>query len=618
MIARRLSPRRRGPASLIGPAAGLATLLALSGLLLLAGGCGKTPPEKNVIATVGDKQITQAYYETRLRRLKPEDLPRDPATGQPVDTATLAAKQSFLDVIVNKDLMYLKAKELGLASDDQIATATTAIMNFNAPTLMHYDLIEKPADTVTDAEVDAYYKNMQTQRRVSYVICNFEDDAKKARQAVIDGRLWADVADEFNDGSRGPNNDYTVTMSWGLLEDNFENAIWALKVGEISQPLPTVYGWWIVRLDAIDPAQVQPLDKIKDRVLSGIRAHKIKVTQNAFMAASRAKHDFKMDEGALWTIYQGLPEKEDMLDPVTKQPVPREQLQKLQIPLSDMDKFFYQVRLDDKLQTVTVGDYKAQFDNMNVFERPKKNDLLGGVRERICSLVDRQLLLQEAKERGYMNDPRATSDLDDKREQMMVTKLHDQVLKYDEAVTPEQANAFWAEHKSEYEAPESRFGQVVYCSSQDNANQALASARGGTEWEKVFAKFSDPNAARINERKLGPVPASANPSPLKDALFTLAQKGDVSQPFQIQNLWAIVRLDSVAAPRPRELNEVINEVGDRIKAQRAEEALQKLLAEWRTQFPVKVYPRRLMKCRSYPELAALPPENDPLRKPQVR
>ena len=72
-----------------------------------------------------------------------------------------------------------------------------------------------------------------------------------------------------------------------------------------------------------------------------------------------------------------------LLDPATNKPIPREQLKPLDIPLGDMDKFFYQVRLGDKLETVTVGDYKSQFDNMNVFERPKKTDMLGGVRERI-------------------------------------------------------------------------------------------------------------------------------------------------------------------------------------------------------------------------------------------
>jgi hypothetical protein len=342
------------------------------------------------------------------------------------------------------------------------------------------------------------------------------------------------------------------------------------------------------------------------------------LASKAFMAESHQKHEFKMDEGALWTIFQGLPKDEVMLDPVTRQPVPRDQLKPLEIPLADMDKFFYQVKVDGKLQTVTVGDYKSQFDNMNVFERPKRTDMLGGVRQRIISVVDHQLLLEEAKERGYMTDPRVTADLQEKQEQMMVTKLHDQVLKYDQTVTPEQADAFWQQHKTEYDAPESRYGQVMYCGTRDQADKATALLKGGTGWDDVYLKFGNPDAEKNNQRRLGPVPATAQASPLRDAIFSLAQKGTVTPPIQVQNSWAIVQLDSIVPAHPQELKDVINEVGERIKGQRADDALQALLAEWRNHFPVKVYPGRLEKCRSYAELAALPKEADPLRDPLVR
>jgi len=591
----------------------VAAVLAVA-LPLLGGGCSRSP-EKNVVATVGPRQITQAYYESKLARLKPQELPRD-AGGNPVDTATLEGKQAFLNVIINKELMALKAEELGFGADQQITTAAQSIMEFNAPTVMHADLIEKPASTVTDAEVEAYYRSLQTQRRCSFIICNFEDDARKARQAVIDGGLWEDVADEYNDGSRGPNNDYTVTFQWGRLEDNFERAIWALQIGEISQPVQTVYGWWVLRLDAEEPVRAAPLESIKDRVLDSIRARKINLARREFVEESRRQHEFKMDENALWIIYQGLPADEVLLDPVTQKPTPREQLKPLEVPVADLDRFFYQVRLGDTLETWTIGDYKQMFDNSNVFERPKRTEMLGGLRNNIMGIVDRKLLLQEAKERGYMEDPRVTGDTDEKREQMMVQKLHEQVVKIDEAVSAEQLEEFWREHQAEYMVQETRGGKAVICASEEAARQARAAAEQGTDWLEILARYGSDQSNKQNRGDFRVANNAA--SPLRDPVFALTAVGQLAGPVQLPQGWLVARLDSIAEPRQPELSEVATEIGQRIRMRRSEQKLQDLLAEWRTQFPVEIRERALAKARPLEELAALPQPDNPLRRPQVR
>lgn len=610
----------RSPISRSVPAlAGAATILAvgLSLLLPLLTGCGKRSPDKAVLATVGDAKITQAYYESRLRRLKEADLPRDPATGRAYDMASLAGKRAFLDVIVNKELMVLKAGQLGLGADEQVAAGATAILEFNAPTIMHHDLIEKPSSQVTDQEMQDYYEHLKTQRRCSYVLCNFEEDAVKARAAIVAGGLWEDVADEYNDGSRGPSNNYTFTVKFGTMRDDFEKPVWELKEGEISQPIPTVYGWWVIRVDAIEENRVPPFEELKDRVRESVRARKINLARRQFVDASLKKHEFKMDEGALWTIFQGLPEGEIMLDPVTNKPIPREQLRPLNIPLAEMDKLFYQIKRGGQMEVVTVGDYKARFDQMNVFERPKRTDMLGGVRSRIMEVVERQLLLEEARERGYFEDPRATGDMQEKKDQMMITKLHDTVIKYDEAVTAEDLEQFWSQHAREYDLPESRFGRLLYCVDQATAEKARAAATGGTAWEALLREYGQNPANRPGQDQIGPVPVTAA-SPIKDALFSLATPGEVSPAFASDKMWAIVRYDSTRAARARDLSEMRTEVGQRIRALRKDEALKRQLEQWRAEFPVRVNEKQLAKVRSHAELLALPEEDNPLRRMSQR
>ena len=584
-------------------------LLALSVALLLAAalslpGCGQ---QDTVVAKVGDQTITLADYEEHLGRLARENLPRD-EDGQVVDTATLAGKKRFLDVLVDKELMVLKARELGYDEDPQVKNFRNSFLGYKASEIMHQDLIDKPASQVTDAEIEAYYEKLQQKRKFHFLICNFEDDALAARQKLLDGALWEDVADEYNVGSRGPKNDYTFTIEYGRQEKVFEDALFSMEPGQISEPIPTIYGYWIVRLDEILPNKVPPLDAhYRDLIRRSIVAHKKKNLENAFIEESRKKHEFKIDETALWIIYQGLPEHEAYLDSVTKKPIPKEQLQPLDIPFEDMDRFFMSCRFDlDKAEpdTWTIGDYKALFDDMSTFARPKKNQLLGGVRNKIIhDLVDRRLMIREAEERGYFEDPRVTGEEKRRVEEMMLNKLHDELVKVDEHISAAQIDSFWQEHADEYHQPEQRRGHIIYCPDKETAEKALAAARDGKDWPSLLRKYGVKMTGAKPDGTFE-LKATDSDTPEKEALFGLAVAGDLSDPFPSQGKWAVVRLDRVTPARQPDLDEVRDAVAKRIIAARKDRLLRRMLDQWRDEYGVTINEKVLQRARSWDELHA--------------
>ena len=88
-------------------------------------------------------------------------------------------------------------------------------------------------------------------------------------------------------------------------------------------------------------------------------------------------------------------------------------------------------------------------------------------------------------------------------------------------------------------------------------------------------------------------------------------------PLRIPQGWAVVRVDSVAAGRPKQLAEVTTEIGQRVRAERNERKLQELLAEWRQKWPVKVREKALLKTRSYEELSGAGQPDAGPRPPQA-
>jgi parvulin-like peptidyl-prolyl isomerase len=582
----------------------LTSLLVLLPILfaVLLSGCGGGG-DGSVIATVGDREITKEYFEDRLSVLNEVDLPRG-VDGLPVDTGTYDGKAAFLQVIVNKELMALKAYDLGFGVDEQVAGTMSAVTEYAAGNLMHEELIKAPAMNVTEADIDDYYSKLGTQRDYHFMICNFRDDALKAREDLLGGALWDDVAGEYNDGSKGPNEDYTLRMQFGRVEDVFEEAMFNLEVGEISQPIETVYGYWLLRLDAVSDVRAPAMDDaLREKIRNTLIARRENLSRTTFLKESRERHEFSLDETSLWIVYQGMPEREDILDPVTRQPVPKSELLPLDVPTADLDREFFTIRfdLDAEPEVWTIGDYKSAFDQMSVFQRPKRTELLGGVRKKILAdMIDRQLLTAEARERGYFERSEVVGDARNRSEQTMITKLHEEVVTYEEQITPEEMQEFWETYGHEYVRNEVRTGKIVFALDQETAAAAHAEAASGASWKTVLEKYG---ANPENKEAGGVVEVNSNATgSLHDTVYAMTEVGTLSEPFPVQGGWAVVRLEKIDPSRQMEYTEAIDAMGTRIKGMRKNEALNSLLEQWSLEYGVEIDEDALAATASWEEL----------------
>ncbi len=577
-----------------------AAALLLAICLPMLNGCGGGGD--GVLATVGDREITETYYKDRLVRLDENELPRG-EDGMVLDPASLAAKQAFLDVIINKELMVLQAHELGFDQTEEYQKGQRFISEMLARETMGRDLIEVQPGDVTGPEIEAYYAKRQTKRHFQFIICNFEDDALEARKQILDGGLWEDVAREFNDGSTGPQGDYTMAVQYGMVKDTFEQSLFSIELGEVSQPIDTIYGFWIVRLTNIEEVRERPLDdNYREQIRKVISQRRAQLNEKEFYEASMEKHEFFMDDTALWLVFEGLPEREEYLDPATDQPVSKTELDPLDVPAEESDRVFFSCRfdLDDEPDVWTIGRYKAIYNDMSVFQRPKKIKMLGGVRQKILAdMVIRRLQLSEAIERGYMDDPRVTEESAKRLEQIIVERLHSDVVKYEEYVSAADVDAFWAEHSHEYMTHELREGHLILCRTEEDAAAAREALAGGEAWDLVFERYN----AGENAVNKGALTISYSDMGIqRDAMFGIEEIGGVSSVFQIGAGWGLTQLDNIVPPVQREKTEAVDEVSQRIKMRRKDEALQTLLDEWRGNFGVVVDEAALEAMPSWTEL----------------
>jgi hypothetical protein len=591
------------------PAISVLPLLAVLILPAMLTGCGGGQEDDAVLATVGHTDIKADYYENRLVKLKAEELPRA-AGGFPMDMSLLEGKKEFLETLINKEIMVQTAKNMGLDNDPNIVTARKTLIEYESSMVMWNRVIAEPAKTISPEELEAFYAKMGSSRECLYVICNFLDDAEEARKMGEEGADWEDVVNKFHDGGAAPTGRYEITVPFGRYNPEFENGVFNTEIGSTTPPISSVYGYWVLRVLSEKPGKKPPLEEAKAQILDVTWNRKMSHIKEDFKNEVMAKYELTIDPDALWKCYQGLPAGETLFREGTQEPRTQEELTPLNISTKDMDMVFYSyIGRDGNSKEYSLLDYKVHFDKMSVFQRPKDTDMLGGLRNKIEAELGKTLLNFEAEARGLYEDPEVTGKVDLKVEEMIVNKLYAEVVQIEERVTPEELDAFWAEHSHEYVTKETRSGRLVISRNAQTAAEAHAKISEGMAWKDILVKYGTDKENKSRSGKLDGI-ASIPGDPISSALFSI-QLDELSEPFALPDgRYGLVLLESVVPERQVELLEVSEAVGQRMREIRKEGAFLAKMADWKEKIPVTIHEDKLADVASWKELTAVEvPEN---------
>ena len=172
---------------------------------------------------------------------------------------------------------------------------------FSIPERVRVEFVVLSADAlargvpVTAEEVKAFYDSHTAQytkpeeRRASHILITVAKDATAEAKGVAKARAQA-LADEarkspqrFAELARKNSQDPGSAASGGDLGfvgrgsmvKPFDDAMFAMKQGEIAGPVETQYGFHVIRLDAIKGGEVTPLDKVRGSIEQEVRRPKV-------------------------------------------------------------------------------------------------------------------------------------------------------------------------------------------------------------------------------------------------------------------------------------------------------------------------------------------------------
>ena len=145
-----------------------------------------------------------------------------------------------------------------------------------------------PKVEVEESELEDYYEEQKDRfmtpesRHARHILVEFGDDedaAKTKAQGLYDkaiaGESFEELAKSNSDdiGSASEGGDLGFFSS-GVMDENFETKTFAMKVGEISEPVRSSFGYHIIKLEEIKPSEGKSFSDVREEILSELKKQK--------------------------------------------------------------------------------------------------------------------------------------------------------------------------------------------------------------------------------------------------------------------------------------------------------------------------------------------------------
>lgn len=244
-----------------------------SALLLLAASVSFVPlavaADDAVVARVDGVDIKQSDLDfaasevgPRLGNYRPEDR-----------------KRVLLEFVIENELMAAAGEKENL---DETDTFDARVKYHERRALRDAFFDSSISGAVNDNDAKKIYDEKIAQMKPTqevharHILVATEDEAKDVKKRVAAGEDFAKVADETSKDKNAEGGDLGFFARGQMLKP-FEDAAFALDVGEISDPVQTQFGWHIIKVEEKRDQKPPSFDEVKAAIMTQLVAQKAQV-----------------------------------------------------------------------------------------------------------------------------------------------------------------------------------------------------------------------------------------------------------------------------------------------------------------------------------------------------
>jgi parvulin-like peptidyl-prolyl isomerase len=251
--------------------------------------CGERVPDDPVILEIGGRAVSYSQLEVYIEKAVEEQAPF--TRGE--------LKARLLEQFIEEQLLLIAAEEEGIRVDPQEVEALAGKMSSvaggtngeaaadleaeRAAARLDFEshirvrkLIEKKVlndVTVDEGEIaahyeqnSAYYKQPET-IDISQILVESEDEANRIREELeASSKRFEELARQYSEGPEASRDGHLGTFRRGELPPDFEEVVFGLRKGRLSDVVKTDFGYHIFRINEVRRARDLSLEEVEDAI----------------------------------------------------------------------------------------------------------------------------------------------------------------------------------------------------------------------------------------------------------------------------------------------------------------------------------------------------------------
>lgn len=542
--------------------------------------------DENVVAEVGSLTISKEELIQALKKFYPNKVLKE---------ISLEEKKTVLNrIAVNKQKVNA-AYDFNLDQDDKIVKMTKNRRERMIGNKYYEKVIVD--HFVSEEEIKTDLARQGTELKATHILISYkkanpkvnrtreeaEALAKKIANQAQNGADFNKLAVEYSDDPSAKSNKGDLSyFKWGAMVPAFQDAAWKLKIGEISDPVETQFGYHVIRLDdrREDPNYVIPTDK------EGISAAKQRLYK-AHVDSARAlwrKHHQNLKDKYSYQL------QTETLNAIATMLTERLKTEKLTY------ESFSQEELESKLATWEGGSLtfqmiiEGQKDNIErILPRYKQVKSLQREVEGQSTL---KMVLIDAKQYKIAEDGKIEQEINKFLEQHLAQIVEKREIEEKAIVTEEATVEYYQNHPDKFVQKEEIEIWEIHVKDENLAKKILKKAKSGQDFTALAKEYSEDETSASKGGYIGFRFVNGRGAVSKEA-FKLGQGGKIGGPIKYRKGWSIIKTGEKRDESIKPFEEAKKLAESYVHSERINEnrvQWEKLLKE---KYPIKIFEEKL-------------------------
>ncbi len=537
-------------------------LLALAGLALAAVSCGN---KGKPIAKVSDQKITVAQFEEAFR-----------VPGMAADSnEILSAKKRLLDQMVDQKLLAVAARDKGLDKDPKVQKDWESLEKQTLlGQLYRQEILDKAQPS--ESELKSFYEKMKTEIKARHILVKTEDEAKEVLKQLKNGAVFDELAMQksLDPGSKTRGGDLGW-FGWGRMVKGFQETAFGLKVGQLSKPVKTPFGYHIIKVDSIKQTELQPFEQMKERIKQQLMSIKPREMATEYVDKMKASAHVKLDKKVLAQLASKQPD--------TQGPVP--------LPTLDSSE------ARQKLVTYRGGTWTVQtfYDRVGKAfggNANLKNEEI--LRQQVEAMLMEDLLMKRAKSMRLDRNPKVRTQLEKSYDDMLASAYYQAEIGPQINVTPEAIKDFYVKNRKQFYQPPKAMVSQITVKTKPEAEAIYKQLTGGADFGALAAEKST-DWTRSSRGALGELTQNDYRFPEAAKVAFTMPLNKVSRPFATKDGFAVIKVTSRTPGKQLTFEESRPGIEQNMMQAQEQVLYEKLMEELKNKYPVTIDEELLKK-----------------------